>query len=309
MITVIGSLNHDLVTFTSVFPDAGETVQGDFFEEHLGGKGMNECVAAASLSKSGDQSVRMWGQLGSDRPAKLFLDRLAGLNVDTSLIEQVKGTSTGCATIVVQDGENRIIIIGGANSLFSPTAEQLQHVFPTDDPTHWVILQNEFPNPEFIIEWLKANVPSVKIVYNPSPLREHFDYSKVDYLVVNETEARKSFWKGHGELQDDSDLAQLVVRARAQLSGTLIVTLGSRGCIYNLPNETGFVEIPAHEVSGKIVDTTGAGDTFLGGFVAHRSGGASIEQSLKFAGAASSLAIQKKGASESIPTYAQVITI
>ncbi|VUG18975.1 RBK1 [Brettanomyces bruxellensis] len=320
MITIIGSLNLDLVTYTKEAPKAGETVQGDFFEEHLGGKGMNECIATARLSTENKRNqVRMWGCLGDDRQAGLFLSELRSLNVDTSLLKQISGVRTGTASITVEEtnGENRIIIVSGANGYLRPSEADLASAFdPNALKGEYVVLQNEFPEPSKVINWLAKNRPEVVKFYNPSPLKpEMMDMTilnKVEYLIVNRGEAWsivkdiKGENSHQGGEKDENEL--LISRLREFLDKpTLIVTLGSKGCIYSVsgqkPAEYGFV---ASRKVTNIVDTTGAGDTFLGAIVARLYDGASIVEALQFATAASSLAIQRKGAVEGIPIYSSV---
>jgi len=324
MITVIGSLNLDLVTYTEEAPQAGETVQGDFFEEHLGGKGMNECVASASLSKPERRSeVRMWGRLGDDRQAELFLSKLRALNVDTSLLEQVSDVRTGTASITVEEtnGENRIIIVSGANGHMKPSDEELGDAFTlgSSDQKQYAVLQNEFPNPVKVINWLAESRPEVVKFYNPSPLKpemlDRTTLNNVEYLIVNRGEAWSLINNIIGEskdadsLQDENTL--VISRLRKFLSRpTLIVTLGSKGCIYSLPkdNPDNYGFVPSRKVAN-IVDTTGAGDTFLGAIVARLYEGVPLKDALIFATAASSLAIQRKGAVEGIPMYEDVCRI
>ncbi|QPG73564.1 hypothetical protein FOA43_000876 [Brettanomyces nanus] len=328
MITVIGSLNYDLVTFTKRVPEAGETIQGDLFEEHLGGKGMNECVAVVSLIHSElRKHIRMWGRVGDDRQGQMFLDKLHSLNVDTSSVKTLPNTRSGSATIMVEEltGENRIIIIGGANSQLRPTEDELRASFPSDSSEkQFVVLQNEFPDPLYVINWLGDNRPNVTTFYNPSPLKKELlkmeILNKVEYLVVNRGEAwgligesAKGAQGAQGaqgaEGANDNELVISMLRSFLD-KPTLIITLGSKGCIFNQPtmDPKSYHFVPSRKVSN-VVDTTGAGDTFLGGTVAELYSGASLKDALNFATAASSLAIQKKGAVEGIPKYANVKNI
>ncbi|CAI8505942.1 unnamed protein product [Pichia kudriavzevii] len=132
-IIVCGSLNHDLVTHTSVFPQQGETVTGNSFQSHLGGKGLNEAVACAKLKSPSDKfSVKLFGALGDDPVADEFVRYLTNVGVKTDLISKIKGQVTGTATIIVEDNvnaENRIIVVSGANGKFTPSREELDAVF------------------------------------------------------------------------------------------------------------------------------------------------------------------------------------
>ncbi|VEU21634.1 DEKNAAC102713 [Brettanomyces naardenensis] len=309
MITIIGSLNYDMVTYTKRVPEAGETVQGDFFEAHLGGKGMNECVAVASLVAPGSGSkVRMWGRIGDDPQGELFLKKLKSLNVDTTLVKKLSNIRSGSATILVEDltGENRIVVIGGANGKLHPTATELAENFPLrSSEKQYVVLQNEFPDPLAVIDWLSNNRPEVVTFYNPSPLKKELlnrdTLNKVSFLVVNRTEA----WDLVGEEEQDDNTLVITKLRKLLDKPTFIVTLGSKGCIFSESGSDTFRSVPSRKVNN-VVDTTGAGDTFLGGIVTRLHGGDDLEEAINFAAAASSLAIQVKGAVEGIPNYKAV---
>ncbi|KAG7794913.1 hypothetical protein KL929_004378 [Ogataea haglerorum] len=302
MITVIGSLNYDLVTFSPRCPRAGETLQGEQLEEHLGGKGLNEAIATARLSVAKGH-VRMWGNVGDDEHGKKMIAALTEANVDTGLVRVLPGVRSGSATIIVEteSGENRIIIIPGANGELNPSDEQLAANFKDSQPGDFVVLQNEFPGVRKAIEWLHANKPDLSVVYNPSPVRDDLLdlelLNKVAYLVVNEGEAEQITGRSGREKDLLAALHQLLPRP------TLIITLGARGCIFQ-SGET--VERVAGVKVRNVVDTTGAGDTFLGAVVSQLYFGADMARAVEFATAAAAVVIQRKGAAESIPEYSRV---
>lgn len=314
-ITIIGSLNYDLVTFTDRVPAGGETIQANSFENHLGGKGLNESVACARLS-SPSTKVRMVGNIGSDSFGKELKGALVDSGVETTHISTIEGKSSGVAVILVEsDGENRILITAGANEDLRPTPEDYTKIFPENSSNHFVLLQNEYPHTLQSVEWLKKNRSSINICYNPSPFKpqliEQQILSKVDLLIVNEGEALDAarsllnkdelveFEKQEDKVKLYSTLAEKLQKIVSQdNAATVIITMGSLGCVFQSRTESGFQK---SEKVAKVVDTTGAGDTFFGGVVLRLVEGSTLAEAIKFATKASSLVIQKKGAVESIP--------
>lgn len=323
MITIVGSLNYDLVTYTDRVPDAGETFSANSFENHLGGKGLNESLACARLAQKGTK-VRMLGNVGSDTFGKELKQALVDAGVDTEHVATLEGFSSGVAVILVEkSGENRILITAGANGELKPTNEQYEAVFAgsEDGKGDFVVLQNEYPDTVKTIDWVKQNRPKANIAYNPSPFRaiSPATLAKIDILIVNEGEAlevAEQVFSG-AELDDfrssisSNELdgfGQLASRLQSGLDqanvSAVIITMGSKGSLStskgSKPSFTPSKKVP------KVVDTTGAGDTFFGGVVSQLSEGSSLEEAVEFATKASALAIQKKGAAEGIPTLAEV---
>lgn len=316
-VTVIGSLNYDLVTYTSKVPQAGETVAGHLFENHLGGKGLNEALATARLSKG---PVRMIGNVGDDTFGKELKQALVDAKVDTSHVTTLSGELSGVAVILVEDcGENRILITAGANGRLQPSDSDYERYFPED--SGFVVLQNEYPDTVRTIQWLKLHRPNINVAYNPSPFKPEWVSAdilgKIDFLIVNEGEALEL--AAHVLLNDDefqktiaankvegfSHLAKTLRRQLCQKNvSTVVVTMGSVGSVF-----TSSSVAPAFHKSLKVervVDTTGAGDTFFGGVVLQLAAGNSLQKAVEFATVASSLVIQNRGAAESIPTMEEV---
>lgn len=325
-ITVIGSLNYDLVTYTNRVPEGGETAQANSFENHLGGKGLNEAIAVARLlPKKSDVTIKMVGNIGDDSFGKELKQALVDAEVDVSYVKTIENISSGVAVILVeqQSGENRILITAGANGELKPSEQEYSTYFPDSGEEGFVILQNEYPNTVESINWIKTNRPKLNISYNPSPFKPEIItddiLSKIDLLIVNEGEALdvakcliSSDEIGHfnqtidqDKVKGFSDLATKMTKLINQDNiNTVIITMGSAGAVFSSRKEG-----PTFEKSVKVesvVDTTGAGDTFFGGVVLQLALGSSIDESIKFATKASSLVIQKKGAVESIPTIDEV---
>ncbi|KAH3681175.1 hypothetical protein WICPIJ_007870 [Wickerhamomyces pijperi] len=342
--TVLGSLNYDLVTITERIPKGGETFQSEAFETHIGGKGLNQCVSISKLttSKQGRAifpkgvQVKLAGSIGSDGFGTEILNYLSQFSINLDNLQVLQGVKTGVAVILIEKstGENRIMITPGANG-YSGNLD-LEKIFPLSESNlnHFVVLQNEIPNVPDSISWLAANRPGHNIVYNPSPI---YDYSagclsNVDVLVVNEGEAvallksllqndTKSYSHWFSKYKEDKiephwfiDVARYLNRMiRSSNLGLVVVTLGPYGAVYSHQTSTAGV-LPSKKIAN-IVDTTGAGDTFLGGLISFLATKLEtcddlkeedITEALEFAILASSIAIQKVGASESMPFYDEV---
>lgn len=325
MITIIGSLNYDLVTYTNTVPLAGETIQANTFEKHLGGKGLNEALACARLRKSNDSIVRMVGNVGADSFGEELKLALVDASVDSAYVSTLEGQSSGVATILVEkSGENRILIVAGANGLLKPSDEDYSRIFTQDKvpPKHdFVVLQNEYPHTIESINWLKTNRSHINIAYNPSPFKADLiskdTLKNIDLLIVNEGEAMNIAEKVLSKVNLEnnlpsrefflslaSTLREFICQSNTSI---VIITLGSTGCVYASKEKRLALYEPAAIVD-HVLDTTGAGDTFFGGIVLQLStGDSTLEEAIRFATVASSLAIQKRGAAQSIPYYYDVV--
>lgn len=324
IVTIIGSLNYDLVSFTKRVPEAGETYQADSFETHMGGKGLNEAIAVSKLSPPETIETRMIGKIGTDPFGIQLKQYLIDNKVNVENVDTIEGSS-GVAVIMVEEdsGENRILITPGSNGQLKPSDEQYNEYFPNKDDSSFVILQNEYPDTINTINWLKTNRPKVNIAYNPSPFKSELItsslLSKIDLLIVNEGEAL-DVAKHLGiletmpqsiddEIEKFSNLAKsLQDSINKDNVNVVIITMGSKGCVYVSKSIPSPSFIKSKKVT-KVIDTTGAGDTFFGGVVLNLALGKDIKQAVEFATSASSLAIQKKGAAEGIPKYEDVFAI
>lgn len=326
MITIIGSLNYDLVTYTDKVPEGGETYQANGFENHLGGKGLNEALACAKLRSSQNTTVKMVGNVGADTFGTELKGALVDANVDTRYVKTLSDYSSGVAVIIVEaSGENRILITAGANGQLKPTAEDLQGYFEQSNASgDFLVLQNEFPFTRETIDWVKKNKPTINIAYNPSPFYKELMtpelLSKLDLIILNEGEAASVAQNVLGETEANvfqSTIASQKVKGYSQLAEKLksmidcnninavIITMGSEGSVFT-SGANGAKFEPACEVA-QVIDTTGAGDTFFGGVVLQLLEGHTLDDAVRFATAASSLAIQRKGAAEGIPTHEAVV--
>lgn len=327
-ITVIGSINYDLVTYVDVVPGGGETIRANSFETHTGGKGCNQCIAIGRLRDPKEHyKVKMVGNVGKDTFGEQLLGTLRQEGVDVSDVGQLDGVSTGTATILVEEsqgGQNRILIVKGANGESKYTAQQLGAFFQSsEDDREFVVFQQEIPDADVSMKWIHDNVKNSTIVFNPSPFQsiDRQNWSAVDVLVVNEIEALQVI----SDLEGSSVSEDFKNSANADFIGTyskitehlqknlvnhrslaaVIVTLGSKGVLFASKENPKAEYVDAiHNI--KVVDSTGAGDTFLGAVVTQLYEGKPLPKAIQFATLSSSLAIQKNGAAESIPTHSDV---
>lgn len=282
MITVIGSINVDMVTTTALVPEQGQTVAGKDFQIKPGGKGANQAVAAARLGAD----VNMIGKVGQDAYGEEMLRVLTEENVTASMVEAAPGVSTGTANIIVSNQDNRIIVVPGANHEVTPAYVErfTEEILKSD----LVLVQFEIPMEtiRYILDLCSKH--KIPVVVNPAPAAELPDeyWRKATYITPNETEA-----------------AQLFSKPDAELRQKLIITKGEHGVIYYENDRE--KQLPAYTVQP--VDTTGAGDTFNGAFCVALSEGKSVEAAIDFANAAAALSIQKFGAQAGMPTHNEVL--
>lgn len=290
-ITVIGSLNMDLVVRSPKAPQAGETIAGTDFHMIPGGKGANQAVAA---SRAG-ANVHMVGCVGADAFGPVLLDSLHQAGVDIESVLSLTDLSTGTATIIVEDsGENRIIIVPGANGCV--TSEQIDELWPEIQQSDTILLQFEIPLETVFHVIRRAKHDDMRVIVNPAPAYKipADILAMITCLIVNEKEAAMI----SGQPVSDVDSAFNAAEAIHSLGvETVIVTLGAAGAI--LFNGTAHLHQPANKV--EVVDTTAAGDTFVGSYAAALLDGKSSKEALHFATAAACLAVTRLGAQPSIP--------
>jgi ribokinase len=297
-ITILGSINYDLVTRAQRAPEAGETVHAVGFDTHHGGKGANQALAARRLSPKDAINVQMVGRLGDDGFGKELFESMKKEGIDMNNVSVISGERTGVATIIVEDsGENRILVYPGANGTFSPdyvTGELF-------DDTDILILQNEIPF-DVVHKALKlAKSKNITTIYNPSPVCDLNSelFECISYLIVNESEAQYLCKAGN-----DTSPKEMMPHLHSLGADSVIVTHGGNGSYFQMRDGcSNFV--PACKVE-KVVDTTGAGDTFLGGLASQLVQGTSLEESIKFASKAAAIAVTREGAAEGIPYLSEV---
>lgn len=283
-----GSLNYDKVYHVDHFARAGETLSAREHHEFLGGKGLNQSVA---LARAG-ATVYHAGAVGADGgPLRAQLE---DAGVDTGCLAALD-TVSGHAVIQLCGGQNCIIVYGGANQRVTP--EYLDAVLARFGAGDLLLVQNETACVAHAMRAAKAR--GMQIAFNASPITpELFDYplELVDYFLLNEIEGLALAGPG------PADFAAILDRLAARYQGAIILTVGAAGAYYRKGGQTchaGIYDVP-------VVDTTGAGDTFCGFFLAAVAKGVSPAQALRTASAASSLAVSREGAANSIPTWREV---
>ena len=293
-IIVIGSSNTDMTVTSSVLPKPGETVLGNDFRMGPGGKGANQAVAARMLG--GD--VAFVCKVGKDMFGDNAVNHYKDCGLDTSHII-LSDKPSGVALITVDSkAENSIVVASGANADFSEA--DIDSVADLIRSSGILLLQLEIPVPAVVRAAEIAFNAGVKVILNPAPaapLPEKL-LKYVSILIPNETEASTL----SGIDITDLKTAETAARKLQGLGvGEVIITMGSRGAVV-CDGATTFV--PARKV--KAVDTTAAGDTFCGGVCVALSEGKDLLESVRFATAASSIAVQRHGAQESVPSREEV---
>ena len=293
-----GSLNIDYVYRVDHFVRKGETLASDDLSVYPGGKGLNQSVA---LARAG-ASVMHAGAIGTD--GQFLLDVLHESGVDTSMVRVLTEVRTGNA-IIQNDrtGDNCILLYGGANRAI--TEEMVKETLDAFSAGDWIVLQNEISGISFMIR--EAHRKGMKIVFNPSPIDASvadLPLPLVDVLLVNEIEAEAMIRAVTGSDEEIADMDVLADRLKAAFpKAVTILTLGEKGSVY-ISHEKTFTQ-SIYPV--KAVDTTAAGDTFTGYFIAGIIAGKSPEESMDAASRASAIAVTRKGASPSIPTAEEVL--
>ena len=297
-IIVLGSINMDLVASTNRAPDGGETVAGSDFQIIPGGKGANQAVAIARQ----DCDVVMIARVGKDGFGKELISSLAENNIQVERVKQDETCSTGVALIIVEEsGENRIVVIPGANGQVTKMdVDESIDLFIQND---YLVMQLETPIDTVSHALDRAKDNNVKTILNAAPAPSHpLDIAfmrKVDYLLVNETEATAI--SGKSILGTDSaiEVAKLL---QSISNGVVILTLGNQGAIASDGKSTWLT--PAFEVD--VIDTTAAGDSFTGGLVASLHEGKDLKTAIIRANASGAMAASKFGAQPSLPTSEEV---
>ncbi|MDD5370535.1 MAG: ribokinase [Anaerolineaceae bacterium] len=290
-IVILGSLNMDLVVKSSRIPGAGETLSGEEFQTIPGGKGANQ---AAAITRLGGE-VAMVGRVGRDAFGEKLTQNLEVMGVDAGHIRVDTQTSTGVALIIVEaSGENRIIIIPGANGKMD--SSDVQSAANLIRNARLLILQLEIPLETVTEAIVLAHQYSIPILLNPAPAYPLSDeiLSKVTYLILNETEARMLTSQPVTNQASAEQAAKTLLTHGVQV---VVLTLGAQGAL--LSTSQGTTMIPAFPV--KAVDTTAAGDAFIGGFAVSLLRGKNLPENVRYGNAAGGLAATKFGAQTSLP--------
>jgi ribokinase len=279
---VVGSINIDVVASTPHHPAVGETVLGTDLRLVPGGKGANQAVAAARLGAR----TQLVGRVGADGFGDTLLEFLDGEGVDVTSVARDPDAPSGTALIVVGGGDNTIVVVPGANA--TVTLDDVERVdFGRGDV---VVAQYEIPLPVVLGALQRAKSAGSLTVLNPAPALASPDelLDLADVVVMNETER-----------------AVLGRQVPTRVDQTLVVTLGARGAVARTGDD--IVEIEGRAV--EVVDSTGAGDCFVGALATALGRGDRLADALGFANAAAALSVQQFGAGTGMPTAAMMASV
>ncbi|WP_341678375.1 ribokinase [Niveibacterium sp. SC-1] len=290
-VVVVGSLNMDLVMRSARVPVAGETLNGHGFATMPGGKGANQALACARLGAT----VQMIGRVGRDAFGEALRRGLAQDGIDVSAVLEQSDAVSGVAMILVEDsGQNRIILAPGANA--SLGAAELDAEAARIAAAALLVLQLEVPMPAVVRAIAHARAASVPVLLNPAPAFELPSslWPAIDILVPNESEAQALTGV---TVTDPASAFQAGRVLRAKGVGCVLITLGAQGVA--IVDAQGERHMAARAV--RAVDTTAAGDTFIGGLVAGLLEGRSLDAAAALGQAASAICVTRAGAQPSIP--------
>ena len=295
---VAGSINMDVVATAERHPKIGETVAGKDVLYFPGGKGANQAVAAARQGVL----TTLIGRLGEDNFGKQLRTYFAAQSIDLGLVRGTPDAPSGTAIITVANADNTIVVIPGANALVDAADVAAAPLAKGDV----AVSQFEIPLPAITAFFQRARATGATTILNPAPARAVGPelLALVDVLVLNETELGVLTGAELGE----NDEPQYFIEAARPLRGkarSICITLGRRGVLALVGGEA--MLVPGRSV--KAVDTTGAGDCFVGALAAQLAGNKSMREALTYANAAASICVQRMGAAPSMPTADEVKAI
>jgi len=299
-IVVVGSFNADITARTPKFPVGGETIRGKSISFGAGGKGTNQAVSAA---KNGAEVV-MISKIGTDVLADIALKTYSETGIDSTYVFTTDESPTGSAVIEVSEdsGENKIIVIPGANALL--TSEDVAFAREKISECDIVLTQLETSH-ESVGEALKLTKEYGKIsVFNPAPYAEIPEgwFSLIDYFIPNETETEYFTGVNVSDEISAKKAAEVLLYKGVK---NVIITMGKKGAFFCNGKESFLVQT----TGTKAVDTTGAGDCFCGAFCTALAEGKSVQKSILFANCAAGISVTRMGASASMPIRAETDSV
>lgn len=299
-IVVVGSFNMDLVVRLPVIPKPGETLLGGVFATYPGGKGSNQAVAAARTGGA----VTMIGRVGADAFGEQLRAMAAAEGIDTRFVGSDPQAATGVALIEVDaQGQNSIAVASGAN--FTLTAADVTAAFAAIEPFDVLVMPLETPLETIVAAAELAQQAGALTVLNPAPA-QHLSAEllhNIDLLIPNEHEA--AFMTGIA-IHAPEDARQAAGHLLGCGPAGVIVTLGSRGALIGklIEGAPVYTQVPAFQVQP--VDTTAAGDAFVGALAVALGEGRDLAEATRFASAAAAISVTRVGAQPSLPTRAEV---
>lgn len=295
LIAVVGSANVDLTTFNDVFPRPGETIFGKKFDLGFGGKGANQAVAARLCGAN----VGMVAKVGSDLFGPATIKNFEAQGIDASHVRIAEGVSSGVAPIFVEpNGQNRIIVVKGANDLLSP--EDVDAAAPLLRKADTIVLQFEIPLRTVYHTVRFAKASGIRCIVNPAPAQpvDFKEAAAADYFIPNESEAEITTGIAVKSIEDAKKCAEFLLSKGMR---RIVITLGERGSL--IAGSDGMELIPAFKVQA--VDTTGAGDAFIGSFAVFLGEGIAEKEALRRANLYAGLSTTKVGTQKSFCSRAE----
>jgi ribokinase len=296
-VCVVGAANIDLISYVPRLPEMGETLHGSAFQLGYGGKGANQAVMAAKLGAD----VTMVTKLGRDVFGDGTMDNFRRWNVDVSHVATTDEASSGVAPIMVDaDGRNSIVIVTGANDLI--TAEELERARPAIAGSAVLACQLELPMETTLRALRIARAEGVRTVFNPAPARDDLSAEALelsDVLCPNQGEAALLTGQPVESIEDAFVAARALIDRGA---GSVVITLGERGCVVAVDGEMQHVEGSAVSAT----DTTGAGDAFVGALAYFLAAGKSLREGASRATMIAARSVQQRGTQASYPDRADL---
>lgn len=293
---VVGSMNMDLIFNTNRIPESGETMHSDNFSILPGGKGANQAVACSML---GTKSY-MIGNVGSDMFARMIREDLQNFGVNIDFVIEKAEVTSGVACIIVCNNDNRIILDHGANiSTSSKTVHEALNKYGKENDV--LLAQLEIPYETVFKSLLLAKNKGLKTILNPAPgypLPQEI-YQYVDVIVPNEIEAEMLTGLSSKSENFDEEAIKFFLKKGVK---EVVITKGCKGSVYG--DKKNLIYTEPYQVN--VVDTTGAGDAFVGAIASGVAKGKMVKDSLEFATACSALAVTKFGAQKSMPSLQEV---
>lgn len=291
-ILVIGSVSVDYTIYTEKFPSKGTTTFGKSFSSAVGGKGLNQALAAHLLGSN----VTFLGAISNDSNGTIIKQLISKNKLKNKLLTKKEQTGVASITVEIPSGENRIVIIPGAN--LTITKEDIDNNVDLFNDVKYLIIQLETPIDvvDYVLKIAKNK--GIITILNPAPYHELPDsiFENIDYFIPNEH-----------ELEGYTNASKMLLRDKANLlldkgCKNVLVTLGENGSI--LVNKNDFIRVNAIKVAA--IDTVGAGDSYIGAFVTALANKKSIKEAMEFATRCSAITVTRKGASSSLPTLSEV---
>ncbi|MGJ4953574.1 ribokinase [Bradyrhizobium sp. HKCCYLS20291] len=295
-VIVAGSINMDVVATAVRHPRVGETVAGQSVMYFPGGKGANQAVSSAKLGTP----TALIGRLGRDAFGEQLRAFLASQGIDLAAVKDSASASTGTAIITLANADNTIVVIPGSNAEVS--SDDVGQIALTADDV--AVSQFEIPQATIVAFFQRAKAAGATTILNPAPASAFASglYPLIDILVLNETELGFLAGVELGDAPTPQQVVDAVRTLEPRPDQTVCVTLGKRGAVAVTAGEASLVAGRAV----KAVDTTGAGDCFVGALAARLSQGAAIADAIGYANVAASISVQRMGAGPSMPTAEEV---